>query len=103
MEIDIQKLHDLERAGKTGLDGSPGDDLSSWAHDTIVALMRDRDASIADGARLVKLLEIVEISDNEREFHPNVIHSCRVLDGKEMEEIFARMKARKIYQGTVSV
>jgi hypothetical protein len=99
MNIDVNKLYDLERAGRTGLDGSPGDKLSRWAHDTIVKLGRELEDSVADGAKLVKLLEIVEVSDNEREFRPNIIHSCRVLDGKEMEEIFARMKARKICCG----
>lgn len=41
----------------------------------------------------ISLLDKVEISDNDREFRPNYISSCRVMDGKRMGELLMAMKA----------
>jgi hypothetical protein len=40
----------------------------------------------------IRLLEIREESDSGREFSPNRIHSCRVMDGQRMEDIIAAAK-----------
>jgi hypothetical protein len=40
----------------------------------------------------IRLLEIREESDSGREFSPNRIHSCRVMDGQQMNDIIAAAK-----------
>ena len=40
----------------------------------------------------IGFLDKREVSDNDREFSPNQISSCRVMDGKRMGEILERMK-----------
>lgn len=40
----------------------------------------------------IGLLEITEISDGGREFRPNGISSCRVMDVKRLEELIIKMK-----------
>jgi hypothetical protein len=45
-------------------------------------------------AELMYYLDIVEVSDNDREFRPNTISTCRVLDGQRMNEVLKEMKAR---------
>ena len=42
--------------------------------------------------RLFELLETVEVSDSEREFHPTVIRSCRVAHTSELAELLPQMK-----------
>ena len=43
--------------------------------------------------RMFKILDIVETTDEGREFHPTVISSCRGMDASELEVILERMKA----------
>lgn len=43
---------------------------------------------------LLYYLNKVEISDNDREFRPNTISSCRVLDTQAMSAILKEMEAR---------
>jgi len=40
----------------------------------------------------IRLLEIREESDSGREFSPNRIQSCRVIDGQRINEIIAAAK-----------
>lgn len=42
--------------------------------------------------RLFALLETVEVSDSEREFHPTVIRSCRVAHTSELAELLPALK-----------
>jgi hypothetical protein len=42
--------------------------------------------------RLLYFLDIVEVSDSEREFKPNRISSCRAYDGQEMNKILNQIK-----------
>ena len=42
--------------------------------------------------RLLELLEKVEVSDSDKEFHPNAIHSCRALDASEISDIMNKLK-----------
>lgn len=42
--------------------------------------------------RLFALLETVEVSDSEREFHPTVIRSCRVAHTSELAELLPQIK-----------
>lgn len=53
--------------------------------------MTDADAKIAV-ADLFYYLDMVEESENGRPFHPNVIRSCRAMDGVAMEKILAALK-----------
>lgn len=46
----------------------------------------------AELKELIKLLTIVEVSDSGREFYPNKIQSCRVMDGKRITEIIEKYK-----------
>lgn len=39
-----------------------------------------------------EILDIEEVSDNGRRFHPNVFSSCRVWDTHRMNRILTRMK-----------
>lgn len=41
----------------------------------------------------IQLLEIREESDSGREFSPNRIQSCRVVDGQRMEDIITTAKS----------
>ena len=41
----------------------------------------------------IRLLEIREESDSGREFSPNRIQSCRVVDGQQMEDIITAAKS----------
>lgn len=43
--------------------------------------------------RMFEILDIVETTDEGREFRPTAIHSCRCMDAKKLELIFERMKA----------
>jgi len=40
---------------------------------------------------LVKMLESVEISDSEREFHPTTIQSCRCMQVARLQEIMPKI------------
>ena len=40
----------------------------------------------------IRFLDIVEESEEGRIFRPNQLGSCRVLDGKRMNEILIRLK-----------
>ena len=41
---------------------------------------------------MLGIFEKVEVSDtNEREFHPTIISSCRVMDSERLQVIFTRM------------
>lgn len=42
--------------------------------------------------RLFYYLDIVEESDSGREFRPNVVSSCRVMDGAAINEILTKLK-----------
>jgi len=42
--------------------------------------------------RLFELLETVEVSDSEREFHPTRIQSCRVMHTIELGELLPKLK-----------
>lgn len=42
--------------------------------------------------RFIELLDKVEESDEGRSFRPNVIRSCRALDGAEMGKLLEEMK-----------
>jgi hypothetical protein len=41
---------------------------------------------------LFRLLDIVEESENGNPFRPNIIRSCRALDGVAIDNIFADLK-----------
>ena len=41
---------------------------------------------------LIEILETVEVSDNEREFHPTTISSCRCLTAERLGEIIPEIK-----------
>lgn len=43
--------------------------------------------------KFIRLLEIREESDSGREFSPNRIQSCRVVDGQQMEDIITAAKS----------
>ncbi len=45
-----------------------------------------------DLTRFFQILETKEVSDNETEFYPVTINSCRVMLSVELSEIFARLK-----------
>jgi hypothetical protein len=42
----------------------------------------------------MRLLNKVEVSDSDREFRPNRISSCRVMDGKKLGEILVEFDRR---------
>lgn len=42
--------------------------------------------------RLFALLETVEVSDSEREFHPTYISSCRVAHTMELDKLLPKLK-----------
>lgn len=42
--------------------------------------------------RLVKLLDTVEVSDNDREFHPTTISSYRTLHVMELNDLLPRLR-----------
>jgi hypothetical protein len=42
--------------------------------------------------RLFEILDTVEISDSESEFHPTVIRSCRVMHTMELNELLPKLK-----------
>ena len=42
--------------------------------------------------RLFKILDTVEVSDSESEFHPTVIRSCRVVHTQELNELLPKLK-----------
>jgi hypothetical protein len=42
--------------------------------------------------KLFRLLDIVEESENGNPFHPNIIRSCRALDGAAIDNILADLK-----------
>ena len=48
---------------------------------------------VIEGIReLFALLDKVEVSDSGREFHPNCISSCRVMDGPKIKAALAKMR-----------
>ena len=53
---------------------------------------RERDEIAALVRRLFDLLETVEVSDGEREFHPTYISSCRVMHTQELNELLPKLK-----------
>lgn len=42
--------------------------------------------------RLFEILDVVEVSDSETEFHPTVIRSCRVMHTEELNELLPKLK-----------
>jgi len=42
-------------------------------------------------AELIQILETVEISDSENEFHPTVIRTCRVQENLRLNEIMPKI------------
>lgn len=50
--------------------------------------------------RFFEILDTVEISDNDREFHPVTIGSCRVYTTAELEELLWQMKVYSGYYNT---
>lgn len=42
--------------------------------------------------RLFEILDTVEVSDSETEFHPTVIRSCRVMHTMELDELLPKLK-----------
>lgn len=68
-------------------------------HQCLLMLERDiykareeRDEIAALVRRLFQLLETVEVSDSEREFHPTYISSCRVMHTMELDELLPKLK-----------
>lgn len=55
-------------------------------------LERKREEIAALVRRLFELLETVEVSDSEREFHPTKISSCRVMHTIELEKLLPKLK-----------
>lgn len=55
-------------------------------------LKRERDEIAALVRRLFQLLETVEVSDSEREFHPTYISSCRVAHTMELDKLLPKLK-----------
>lgn len=55
-------------------------------------LERKREEIAALVRRLFELLETVEVSDSEREFHPTTISSCRVMHIIELEKLLPKLK-----------
>lgn len=51
-----------------------------------------KDELISVVREFISLLDKVEISDEEREFRPNYIGSCRVLDGQRLGKLLIQMK-----------
>ncbi len=43
-------------------------------------------------SELIKMFEIVEVSDSGNEFHPNVIRSCRVMDTEKIAGLIKEIK-----------
>lgn len=53
---------------------------------------REREEIAALVRRLFELLETVEVSDSEREFHPTYISSCRVVHTMELDKLLPKLK-----------
>lgn len=47
---------------------------------------------------LIEILEIVEASDNGREFHPTTINSCRCLTAERLSKIMPEIKRLSEYK-----
>ena len=62
------------------------------AMETAETYKRERDEIAALVRRLFQLLETVEVSDSEREFHPTRIQSCRVMHTIELGELLPKLK-----------
>lgn len=46
--------------------------------------------------KLFYYLDITEESDSGRSFRPNVVTSCRTMDGAKIDEILGQLKARVV-------
>jgi len=51
------------------------------------------DIAVEGVRELFALLDKVEVSDSGREFHPNQISSCRVMDVPKLEAALQKMRA----------
>lgn len=67
-------------------------DQRDFAMTVIKNLEKERDEIAALVRRLFALLETVEVSDSEREFHPTYISSCRVMHTQELNELLPKLK-----------
>ena len=56
------------------------------------ACQNEREEIAALVRRLFELLETVEVSDSEREFHPTYISSCRVVHTMELDKLLPKLK-----------
>ncbi len=77
-----ERLHRLDQAACERRTWLEAHEKMKLERDEIAALVR----------RLFQLLETVEVSDSEREFHPTRIQSCRVMHTIELGELLPKLK-----------
>jgi uncharacterized coiled-coil DUF342 family protein len=68
------------------------EDQRDFAMSEIERLKRERDKVSALVRRLFEILDTVEVSDNETEFRPTVIRSCRIMHTQELNELLPKLK-----------